>query len=97
MSKRKIRLLIALMSFALLGLIGFQAYWLRFMLETKRENFAKDVRNSLEQVVRKLEKQEILVLAERQKISKALPLKRRNLSLLQPTSQIPLFKTNTQS
>jgi two-component system phosphate regulon sensor histidine kinase PhoR len=55
------------MSFALLGLIGFQAYWLRFMLETKRENFAKDVRNSLEQVVRKLEKQEILVLAERQK------------------------------
>ena len=67
MSKRKIRLLIALMSFALLGLIGFQAYWLRFMLETKRENFAKDVRNSLEQVVRKLEKQEILVIAERQK------------------------------
>ncbi|MFD3292082.1 HAMP domain-containing sensor histidine kinase [Aquirufa sp. KTFRIE-69F] len=67
MSKRKIRLLIALMSFALLGLIGFQAYWLRFMLETKRENFAKDVRNSLDLVVRKLEKQEILVLAERQK------------------------------
>jgi two-component system phosphate regulon sensor histidine kinase PhoR len=67
MSKRKIRLLIALMSFALLGLIGFQAYWLRFMLETKRENFAKDVRTSLEQVVRKLEKQEIVVLAERQK------------------------------
>ena len=55
------------MSFALLGLIGFQAYWLRFMLETKQENFAKDVRNSLEQVVRKLEKQEILVIAERQK------------------------------
>jgi two-component system phosphate regulon sensor histidine kinase PhoR len=67
MSKRKIRLLIALMSFALLGLIGFQAYWLRFMLETKRENFAKDVRNSLDQVVRKLEKQELVVLAERQK------------------------------
>ncbi len=67
MSKRKIRLLIALMSFALLGLIGFQAYWLRFMLETKRENFAKDVRNSLEQVVRKLEKQELVVLSERQK------------------------------
>ena len=67
MSKRKIRLLIALMSFALLGLIGFQAYWLRFMLETKRENFAKDVRTSLDQVVRKLEKQELVVLAERQK------------------------------
>ena len=76
MSKRKIRLLIALMSFALLGLIGFQAYWLRFMLETKRENFAKDVRNSLEQVVRKLEKQEILVLAERQKNFESIATKK---------------------
>lgn len=75
MSKNKIRLLIALMSFALLGLIGFQAYWLHFMLETKQENFAKDVRNSLEQVVRKLEKQELVVLAERQKKFESLATK----------------------
>lgn len=91
MSKRKIRLLIALMSFALLGLIGFQAYWLRFMLETKQENFAKDVRNSLEQVVRKLEKQEILVIAERQKRLDAIaanpPVKPKKKAIPSPVTE----------
>jgi two-component system phosphate regulon sensor histidine kinase PhoR len=92
MSKRKIRLLIALMSFALLGLIGFQAYWLRFMLETKQENFAKDVRTSLDQVVRKLEKQELVVLAERQKkfesVAKApKPKKKQAPVYVEPTIQ----------
>jgi two-component system phosphate regulon sensor histidine kinase PhoR len=87
MSKNKIRLLIALMSFALLGLIGFQAYWLRFMLETKQENFAKDVRNSLDQVVRKLEKQELVVLAERQKKFETIvsaPKPKKKLAVIKP-------------
>jgi two-component system phosphate regulon sensor histidine kinase PhoR len=92
MSKRKIRLLIALMSFALLGLIGFQAYWLRFMLETKQENFAKDVRTSLDQVVRKLEKQELVVLAERQKKFESIasapkPKKKQVPVYVEPTVQ----------
>lgn len=92
MSKRKIRLLIALMSFALLGLIGFQAYWLRFMLETKQENFAKDVRTSLDQVVRKLEKQELVVLAERQKKFESIastpkPKKKQVHVYVEPTIQ----------
>jgi two-component system phosphate regulon sensor histidine kinase PhoR len=92
MSKRKIRLLIALMSFALLGLIGFQAYWLRFMLETKQENFAKDVRTSLDQVVRKLEKQELVVLAERQKKFESIasapkPKKKQAPVYVEPTIQ----------
>jgi two-component system phosphate regulon sensor histidine kinase PhoR len=92
MSKRKIRLLIALMSFALLGLIGFQAYWLRFMLETKQENFAKDVRTSLDQVVRKLEKQELVVLAERQKKFESIasapkPKKKQAPVYVEPTVQ----------
>jgi two-component system phosphate regulon sensor histidine kinase PhoR len=55
------------MAFALLGLIAFQAYWLGFMLETKKEQFAADVRLSLDQVVRKLEKQELFILAQKQK------------------------------
>jgi two-component system, OmpR family, phosphate regulon sensor histidine kinase PhoR len=55
------------MAFALLGLIAFQAYWLGFMLETKKEQFAADVRSSLDQVVRKLEKQELFILAQKQK------------------------------
>jgi two-component system phosphate regulon sensor histidine kinase PhoR len=80
------------MSFALLGLIGFQAYWLRFMLETKQENFAKDVRTSLDQVVRKLEKQELVVLAERQKKFESIasapkPKKKQAPVYVEPTVQ----------
>mgnify|MGYP000443919215 CR=1 FL=1 len=68
MSKQKIRLIIVFMSVALIGLIAFQAYWLGYMLESKEENFTSEVRSSLDQVVRKLEKQELLVLAERKKV-----------------------------
>jgi len=67
MSKQKIRLIIVFMSVALIGLIAFQAYWLGYMLTSKEENFSSEVRSSLDQVVRKLEKQELLVLAERKK------------------------------
>jgi len=67
MSQKKIRLVVSLMSLALLGLIAFQAYWLGFMLETKKEQFAVDVQDGLAQVVRKLEKQELVMLAQRQK------------------------------
>ena len=67
MSQRKIRLIIGAMAIALMGLIAFQAYWLGFMLETKKEQFAADVRSSLDQVVRKLEKQELVILAQKQK------------------------------
>ncbi len=66
MSQKKIRLVVSLMSLALLGLIAFQAYWLGFMLETKKEQFAVDVQDGLLQVVRKLEKQELVMLAQRQ-------------------------------
>ena len=67
MTQKKIRLIIVLMTFALLGLVAFQAYWLGFMLETKKEQFSTDVRSSLEQVVRKLEKQELIILAQKQR------------------------------
>jgi len=67
MTQKKIRLIISLMSFALLGLVAFQAYWLGFMMETKKEQFSSDVRGSLEQVVRKLEKQELIILAQKQR------------------------------
>lgn len=67
MTQKKIKLIISLMTFALLGLIAFQAYWLGFMMETKKEQFSSDVRGSLEQVVRKLEKQELIILAQKQR------------------------------
>jgi two-component system phosphate regulon sensor histidine kinase PhoR len=80
MSKQKIRLIILFMSVALIGLIAFQAYWLGYMLESKEENFTSEVRSSLDQVVRKLEKQELLVLAERKKVYEAEEKKIATLS-----------------
>jgi len=80
MTKQKIRWIIFLMSLALLGLIAFQAYWLGYMLVSKEENFAAEVRSSLDQVVRKLEKQELLVLAERKKSFEFEQEKERALS-----------------
>ena len=80
MTKQKIRWIIILMSLALLGLIAFQAYWLGYMLVSKEENFAAEVRSSLDQVVRKLEKQELLVLAERKKSFEFEQEKERALS-----------------
>ena len=80
MTQKKIRLIIGLMTLALLGLIAFQAYWLGFMLETKKEQFASDVQDGLAQVVRKLEKQELVMLAERHKTFEAHQQKIKDLS-----------------
>jgi len=68
MSKNKIRLIIGAMTLALIGLIAFQAYWLGFMMESKKEQFTVQARDAIEQVVRKLEKQELVVLAQRQRL-----------------------------
>ena len=68
------------MTLALLGLIAFQAYWLGFMLETKKEQFAVDVQDGLAQVVRKLEKQELVMLAQRQRSYESQQQKIKELS-----------------
>lgn len=80
MTQKKIRLIIGFMSLALVGLIAFQAYWLGFMLETKKEQFASDVQDGLAQVVRKLEKQELVMLAERHKTYESQQQKIKELS-----------------
>ncbi len=80
MSQKKIRLVVSLMSLALLGLIAFQAYWLGFMLETKKEQFAVDVQDGLAQVVRKLEKQELVMLAQRHQSYESQQQKIKELS-----------------
>jgi two-component system phosphate regulon sensor histidine kinase PhoR len=68
MSKNKIRLIIGAMTIALIGLMAFQAYWLGFMMESKKEQFFDQAHDAIEQVVRKLEKQELIVLAQRQQL-----------------------------
>jgi two-component system phosphate regulon sensor histidine kinase PhoR len=80
MTQKKIRWIIGFMTLALVGLIAFQAYWLGFMLETKKEQFASDVQDGLAQVVRKLEKEELVMLAERHKTYESQQQKIKELS-----------------
>ena len=65
MTKRKIQYIIALMSFALLGLIAFQMYWLGFTVRSKNDQFGSDVRDAMQQVVRKLSQQEMYYFMQR--------------------------------
>jgi two-component system, OmpR family, phosphate regulon sensor histidine kinase PhoR len=65
MTKQKIRYIIALMAFALLGLIAFQMYWLGFTVRSKNDQFGSDVRDAMQQVVRKLSQQEMYYFMQR--------------------------------
>ncbi len=62
MTKQKIRLLITLMGLATLGLVGFQWHWITSALALRNEQFDLKVSDALQDVVRKLEKQEIIYL-----------------------------------
>lgn len=62
MTKQKIRLLISLMGLAALSLMGFQWYWITSALALRNEQFELKVSDALQDVVRKLEKQEIIYL-----------------------------------
>ena len=64
MNRQKIYILIALMSFALLGLIGFQLYWIRNAVQLSEQQFEQEVQHALTEVVYRLEKQEIIALSE---------------------------------
>jgi len=91
MTQKKIRLIIGFMTLALVGLIAFQAYWLGFMLETKKEQFASDVQDGLVQVVRKLEKQELVMLAQRQQTYETQQKKLKELSAKLASEKNPEF------
>jgi two-component system phosphate regulon sensor histidine kinase PhoR len=80
MTQSKIRWIIGFMTLALVGLIAFQAYWIGFMLETKKDQFAADVQDGLAQVVRKLEKQELVMLAQRHQTFESQQQKIKELS-----------------
>ena len=53
------------MAFALLGLIVFQMFWLGFTVWTKSDQFGSDVRDAMQQVVRKLSQQEMYYFMQR--------------------------------
>ena len=63
MNSKKIYILIALMSGALLGLILFQLYWIRNAVELSEQQFEQEVQQALTEVARRLEKQEIISIS----------------------------------
>ncbi|GAB3564572.1 hypothetical protein GCM10027578_10250 [Spirosoma luteolum] len=67
MSRQRIRWIVALMAVGLLGLVGLQSYWIGSALELQKKQFDYKVTDALQEVVRTLERQEILYLT-RQRI-----------------------------
>ncbi|RIV27652.1 sensor histidine kinase [Fibrisoma montanum] len=65
MSKQRIRWIVALMAVGLLGLVGLQSYWIGSALRLQKEQFDYKVTDALQEVVRTLERQEILNLAQK--------------------------------
>jgi two-component system phosphate regulon sensor histidine kinase PhoR len=97
MTQSKIRWIIGFMTLALVGLIAFQAYWLGFMLETKKEQFAADVQDGLAQVVRKLEKQELVMLAQRHQTYVSQQQKLKELSAKLAAKPTPVSKPKQEA
>ena len=60
MKRSNLRWMIGLMGVALLGLIGFQWYWIESVIRANEERFERNVIDALIEVSEKLEKQEAL-------------------------------------
>lgn len=58
MNKRKIRLIIVLMTFALTGIIALQAYWIQEAIKIKEQEFEQSVIQAMNNVVDKIETRE---------------------------------------
>lgn len=64
MTKRKIQRIVVLMCLALIGLIGFQWYFIREAISVRTEQFNHKVAESVQQVIHRLEKQEMLYVLQ---------------------------------
>ncbi|TAF96958.1 MAG: sensor histidine kinase [Cytophagia bacterium] len=75
MTKFRIQVLIGLMGAAAVGLLAFQWFWIDNALRLRQEQFSLKVTDALQEVVRKLEKQEILYLVQQRQQSEQQRLK----------------------
>lgn len=64
MSTQRIRWIVVLMAVGLLGLVGLQSYWISSALHLQKEQFDYKVTDALQEVVRTLERQEIMYLTK---------------------------------
>ncbi|MGK7394983.1 MAG: sensor histidine kinase [Candidatus Cyclobacteriaceae bacterium M3_2C_046] len=63
MKRSTLFMIIGLMSISLVGLISFQLYWISNAFQINEERFRQDVHEVLNDVARKLEKQEVAFIA----------------------------------
>ncbi|MFN4145565.1 MAG: sensor histidine kinase [Runella sp.] len=82
MTKQRIRLIIFLIGAAMMSMVGFQWYWIANALLLRNEQFDLKVADALQEVVRKLEKQEIIHLIHQRE---AIEEQQRQLATLNKT------------
>jgi two-component system phosphate regulon sensor histidine kinase PhoR len=93
MTKRKIQIIIGLMCLALIGLIGFQWYWIREAIAIRNEQFNRKVAESVQEVVHRLEKQEMMYLLQQRIETEQQKDKLNRISQLR---EMPVKRTSPQ-
>jgi len=66
MKKQQIRWIIILMALSIVGLIGFQGYWIHQAHTVAEERFDQNVQEALQNVATKLQREEVVWLASQQ-------------------------------
>ncbi|MBD2754717.1 sensor histidine kinase [Spirosoma validum] len=94
MSKQRIRWIVILMAVGLLGLVGLQLYWISSALKLQKEQFAYKVTDALQEVVRTLERQEIVYLTRqryraREQQSRLMSIAKKENKPLTPNAAKP--------
>ena len=86
------RNIIILMLLTLIGLISFQWYWIENAISVKKEQFERDVNDAMQATVRKIEKQEVIFLANQQlkaqEQKKLLAITQKNIRRRKPPKPI---------
>ncbi|TLV00210.1 sensor histidine kinase [Dyadobacter luticola] len=97
MTKRKIQIIVGLMCLALIGLIGFQWYWIREAIAIRNDQFNHKVSESVQEVVHRLEKQEMMYLLQRRIETEQQKSKLDRISQLRdmPLKRVAARKTQT--
>ncbi len=65
MTKGKIQIIVSFMCIALMGLVGLQWYWINEAKTIRNDQFNQKVAESVQEVIHRLEKQEIIYLLQR--------------------------------
>ncbi len=91
MTKGKIRLIIFAMTMASLALLAFQGFWINYAFQSKKATFDLQVKEAMNTVVRKLEKQELAVFTQKYAENK---IKNQELLALKTLEQKEFKKQN---